>query len=98
MPMNKPAFTTNEARVERLQENYDEGLLRERMPTADREARDLHLLHVSHDKLMFLFQNAMEGYSRRLKNQKVKMYNETYMNGTSPPSEDHTAKSRFPFL
>lgn len=96
--MNKPAFTTNEARVERLQANYDEGLLRESMPTADREKRDLQLLCVSHDKLMFLFQNAMEGYSRSLKNQKVKEYNEAYIKTTSLPSKDHGCKSRFPFL
>lgn len=96
--MNKPAFTTNEARVERLQANYDEGLLRESIPTVDREKRDLNLLHVSHDKLMFLFQNAMESYSKNLKNQRVKEYNEVYIKTTSLPSKDHDCKSRFPFL
>ncbi|KAK7195859.1 hypothetical protein NESM_000517300 [Novymonas esmeraldas] len=97
--MNKPAFTTNPDRIERLQVNYDEGLLRESMPTADREKRDLQCLHVSHEKLMFLFQNAMEGYSRSVKNQKVKEYNDTYLAAAAaaaPPKAE--SKSRFSFL
>ncbi|CAM36561.1 conserved hypothetical protein [Leishmania braziliensis MHOM/BR/75/M2904] len=98
MPMNKPAFTTNEVRVKRLQENYDEGLLRERMPTAEREQRDLQCLCVSRDKLMFLFQNAMEDYSRSVKNQKVKEYNEMCMRSTSLPSKDCGLRFRLPFL
>ncbi|KAG5478433.1 hypothetical protein GH5_05371 [Leishmania sp. Ghana 2012 LV757] len=98
MPMNEPAFTTNEARVERLRANYNEGVLRESMSTVDREKRDLHCLYVSHDKLMFLFQNAMEDYSRSVKNQKVKEYNEAYIGTASLPSKDHGRKFHLPFL
>lgn len=96
--MNKPAFTTSEARITRLQENYDEGLMRESMPTTDREIRDMHCLHVTHDKLMFLFQNAMEGYSRSVKNQKVKEYNEVYISTTPLPPKSQSRRSLFRFL
>ncbi|KAG5478645.1 hypothetical protein LSCM1_06049 [Leishmania martiniquensis] len=97
MPMNEPAFTTNEDRVERLRANYNEGVLCESMPTTDREERDQRCLHVSHEKLIFLFQNAMEDYSRRVKNQKVREYNEAYMWTSSLPSQSHDRKFRFPF-
>ncbi|KAL7697885.1 hypothetical protein N2W54_006834 [Lotmaria passim] len=95
--MNKPAFTTNPARVARLQENYDEGVKREKIPTEDREKRDLHCLIVTEAKLLFLFQNAMEGYSSTVKNQKVKEYNEMYITA-DPVSLKQTHKSRFRFL
>ncbi|KAG5504366.1 hypothetical protein JKF63_04815 [Porcisia hertigi] len=98
MPMNKPAFTTSDARTERLQENYNEGLLRESMPTADREKRDLHCLYVSPEKLMFLFQNAMEDYSSTVKNQKAKDYNEEYIRTATLPSRERGHKSRFSVL
>jgi hypothetical protein len=95
--MNKPAFTTNPSRIARLQENYDEGVNREKMPTEDREKRDLHCLHVTNEKLLFLFQNAMEGYSSTVKNQKVKEYNEVYIS-TAPVTTNQTRKTRFRFL
>ncbi|KPI83578.1 hypothetical protein ABL78_7381 [Leptomonas seymouri] len=95
--MNKPAFTTKPSRIARLQENYDEGVSRERMPMADRELRDLHCLHVTDGKLLFLFQNAMESYSSTVKNQKVKEYNELYIS-TAPVAPKQAHKSRFRFL
>lgn len=95
--MNKPTFTTQPSRVARLQENYDEGVQREKMPTEERERRDMHLLHVTDEKLLFLFQNAMEGYSSSVKNQKVREYNEVYIS-TAPVAPKQTQKSRFRFL
>lgn len=75
MPMNPPQFTNRPERLSRLQENYDEGLTRETIPTATREQLDKQCLVVTDAKLMFLFQNAMESYSKSTKNQKVTEYN-----------------------
>ncbi|KPA84055.1 hypothetical protein ABB37_02178 [Leptomonas pyrrhocoris] len=95
--MNKPHFTTDPYRITRLQENYDEGVKREKMPTIDREKRDLHCLHVTDEKLLFLYQNAMESYSSTVKNQKIKEYNEVYIS-TAPVASKDSGKSRFRFL
>ncbi|KAH9593493.1 hypothetical protein LSM04_007209 [Trypanosoma melophagium] len=78
MPMRTPAFTTNPMRVARLQENYDAGVEREKLPAAEREKLDYLALTVSDEKLRFLFQNALESYSAEVKNKKAQQYNENY--------------------
>ncbi|CAD2219161.1 hypothetical protein, conserved [Angomonas deanei] len=74
--MNAPAFTTNPDRIARLQENYDTGVNREKVPCDLREKMDMEILVVSDKKLKFLFQNAMESYSGDQKNKKVREFNE----------------------
>ncbi|KAH9593367.1 hypothetical protein LSM04_001719 [Trypanosoma melophagium] len=58
MPMRTPAFTTNPMRVARLQENYDAGVEREKLPAAEREKLDLECLQVSQEHLNHLFEVA----------------------------------------
>lgn len=79
MPMNQPSFTTNEHRIDRLQYNYDDGLMRESLSTSERERLDLNCLYVSDQKLKFLFQNAMESYSNDIKNKKITEFNATHV-------------------
>lgn len=76
--MNAPSFTTKPERIARLQYNYDEGLAREKIPSDLREKLDAECLVVSKEKLHFLFQNAMESYSKEQKNQQVVEWNKTH--------------------
>ncbi|KEG09609.1 hypothetical protein DQ04_04951040 [Trypanosoma grayi] len=76
--MGAPHYTTNPARIARLQENYDTGVEREKVIVAEREKLDMLILNVSKEKLRFLFQNALESYSPEMKNQKVKDYNKSH--------------------
>ncbi|EAN94937.1 hypothetical protein C3747_21g188c [Trypanosoma cruzi] len=75
MPMSQPRFTTNPERIARLEENYNAGVEREKIPVAEREKLDLECLNVSSAKLRFLYQNSMESYGPDVKNNKVKEYN-----------------------
>ncbi|ESL08871.1 hypothetical protein TRSC58_03418 [Trypanosoma rangeli SC58] len=75
MPMFPPMFTTDPQRIARLQENYDAGVEREKIPVSLREKLDLEQLTVSAAKLKFLFQNSMESYGPAMKNKKVVDYN-----------------------
>ncbi|CBH13245.1 hypothetical protein, conserved [Trypanosoma brucei gambiense DAL972] len=87
MPMLQPYFTKNPQRITRLQENYDEGVQREKVPAAVREQLDIQYLNVTPEKLRFLHQNVMGSYSPGEKNEKVRRYNELH-----PPGKEHSPK------
>lgn len=55
--MNQPAFTTDPHRIARLTQNYNEGVIREKIPAEQREKMDLELLNVSPSYLTQLFAN-----------------------------------------
>nr|CCC49584.1 conserved hypothetical protein [Trypanosoma vivax Y486] len=77
--MSRPFFTTNPHRIARLQENYDAGVEREKIPPEVREQLDLRAIAITPAKLRFLHQNAMESYSPMEKNAAVARYNELHM-------------------
>ncbi|KAF8285847.1 hypothetical protein C3747_53g19 [Trypanosoma cruzi] len=58
MPMSQPRFTTNPERIARLQENYDAGVEREKMPNEEREKLDLECFNVSPAQLAALAERA----------------------------------------
>nr|CCC49585.1 conserved hypothetical protein [Trypanosoma vivax Y486] len=47
MPMSEPFFTTNPQRIARLQENYDAGVEREKIPPEVRERLDLECVRAT---------------------------------------------------
>nr|CCM15753.1 hypothetical protein BN36_2332580 [Leishmania guyanensis] len=53
--MNAATFTTNPHRIARLQQNYDEGAQREKIPAEQREQMDRQLLSLSPECLSQLF-------------------------------------------
>ncbi|CAJ1025018.1 hypothetical protein, conserved [Leishmania lindenbergi] len=53
--MNAATFTTNPHRIARLQQNYDEGAQREKIPAEQREQMDRQLLTLSPECLSQLF-------------------------------------------
>ncbi|PWV16788.1 hypothetical protein C3747_21g192c [Trypanosoma cruzi] len=58
MPMSQPRFTTNPERIARLQENYDAGVEREKMPNEEREKLDLECFNLSPAQLAALTERA----------------------------------------
>lgn len=56
--MFNPTFTQDTRRIQRLRENYNEGVRREALPLAQREKMDVDALTPSADHIKDLFQIA----------------------------------------
>lgn len=56
--MFNPTFTQDPRRIQRLRENYEEGVRREALPLAQREKMDVDALTPSADHIKELFQTA----------------------------------------